>query len=437
MDLMRKSVGILSLASTIVMAGGSASAGYFTNTGSLGSTRTFHTATLLHDGRVLVTGGGGYDGFLSTSELFNPTNRTWTLTGSLQFARDSHTATMLPNGKVMVAGGGSDVGSADIAEVFDPSTGEWTNAGALTESRGEHTATLFPGGDVLVAGGLGCCGVTSSTELYSQTNGNWVTNTAMNLARRAHTATLLPNGEVLVAGGNVGFPLYLSAELYNPTNRTWRLTGQMIEVRNHHTATLLLDGRVLVTGGFRLYPSPRYALSSCELFDPATGEWTSTGSMATERQYHQAILLSDGRVLAVSGYASCEIYDPSSGTWTVTGWMNTDRSSGHTATRLSDGNVLVAGGSGYSVFLSSSELFLDVSPFVISSHQWLPSGTFRLKFTGPHGASFTALGTTNLSLPISTWTVLGNAVEMASGQFQFTDTQTTNFQQRCYRVRAN
>src|SRR5439155_2319481 len=73
-------------------------------TGSMGTPRAFHTATLLQSGKVLVA-GGYLKGALSSAELYDPASGTWTDTGSMGTERESHTATLLPSGKVLVAGG--------------------------------------------------------------------------------------------------------------------------------------------------------------------------------------------------------------------------------------------------------------------------------------------------------------------------------------------
>ena len=101
-------------------------------------------------------------------------------------------------------------------------------------------------------------------------------------------------------------------------------------------------------------------LTSAELYDPASGAWTATGSLNTARHNHRATLLPNGQVLAAGGAVildSAELYDPASGTWTDTGSLNTGRGS-HTATLLPNGQVLAAGGS--SIVgnpLSSAELY--------------------------------------------------------------------------------
>src|SRR6266850_2324949 len=82
----------------------------FNNTGSLGSARGNHTATLLPNGKVLVAGGDNTSGYLASAELYDPTSGTWAATGSLNTARDAHTASLLPNGKVLVAGGFNNTG---------------------------------------------------------------------------------------------------------------------------------------------------------------------------------------------------------------------------------------------------------------------------------------------------------------------------------------
>ena len=174
---------------------------------------------------------------------------SWTATGSMGTARTGHTATLLQSGKVLVAGGSDGSVYLSSAELYDPATGTWTSTGSLADARGNHTATLLPSGKVLVAGGLGS-GFTylSSTELYDPASGMWTATGSLGTARWGHTATLLPSGKVLVAGGfNAGS--LSSAELYDPASGTWTATGSMSTPRYGHTATLLPSGKVLVAGG--------------------------------------------------------------------------------------------------------------------------------------------------------------------------------------------
>ena len=126
-------------------------------------------------------------------------------------------------------------------------------------------------------------------------------------------------------------------------------TGSMTVGRHLATATLLRDGRVLITGGFTGLETPRKGLATAELYDPKTGEFSPTGSMAQGRFGHTATLLPDGRVLIAGGsdgsraLASAELYNPQTETFTATGSMVAARG-GQAATSLSDGDVLLTGG---------------------------------------------------------------------------------------------
>lgn len=182
----------------------------------------------------------------------------------------------------------------------------------------------------------------------------WIVAGSMNVDRAYHTATLLSNGKVLVVGGMRAYT-YIgtnSCELYNPSTGTWSITTSLSEGRLAHTATLLDNGKVLVTGGVSTSGSEGVLLSSCELYDPITEEWTLTGSLNVPREFHAATLLPNGKVLVVGGNSfgggfawgsSCELYDPISGLWVLVNPLNTGREHALGAL-LANGEVLVAGG---------------------------------------------------------------------------------------------
>jgi hypothetical protein len=181
-------------------------------------------------------------------------------------------------------------------------------------------------------------------------SGGFNSTGSMNVARINHTATLLANGEVLVAGGNNNSTGYLSsAEVYNPSTGKWTLAGSMTVPRDGHDAVLLPNGQVLVAGGINATLGTCGTLASAELYNPSTGTWTATGSMSTGRYDFTLTRLSNGEVLAAGGtncggggLTSAELYNPTMGTWTATGSMTVgNESSG--AVLLQTGQVFVVG----------------------------------------------------------------------------------------------
>jgi hypothetical protein len=306
----------------------------FSPTGSMGTARAFFTATLLVDGRVLVAGGGppqwshpGPD--LATAELYDPKTGTFSPTGSMTTTRQAHTATLLRDGTVLITGG-TDAGDHAVAtaELYDPGTGTFSPTGSMASPRGYHTATLLADGRVLVTGGDPCgwatCARLATAEIYDPKSGTFTATGSMVSDRAFHTATLLLDGKVLIAGGDGSSIALVWAELYDPKTGTFSLTGSMTTPRVYTTATLLADGRVLVAGGGGDYTNRQF-LASAEIFDPQTGTWTATGSMAETRTWEAASRLSDGRVLVTGGYgdlaplASAERFDPATGTFSPAG----------------------------------------------------------------------------------------------------------------------
>lgn len=331
----------------------------WTTTGSMTSSREYHTATLLGSGNVLMAGGENASGdATSTAELFDGIG-SFAATGYMTSRRQEHSATLLASGRVLIAGGlGGGVLSS--AELFD-GTGVFAPTGPMTSGRTDHSATLLPSGSVLLAGGFATLAV-STAELFD----GWNTFTAtgsMKVARYSHSATLLPSGKVLVAAGyqsewvgSLG-----SAELFDGKSG-FSSTGSLLTPRWGHSATLLGSGKVLFAGGWQDSAVSTQTLSSAELFD-GTSSFFATGSMAQQRGGHTGTLLGGDRVLIAAGFfldalTSAELFDGTSA-FAATGALTAVRQS-QTATLLNSGKVLVAGGGGPSgslLRLSTAELY--------------------------------------------------------------------------------
>jgi hypothetical protein len=178
--------------------------------------------------------------------------------------------------------------------------------------------------------------------------GLWIPTGTMGTPRYEHAAVRLLDGRVLVVGccgggGDASLQDLISAELYDPDSGTWSPTGSMAQrLRANVVATpmLLRDGKVLVL----VADDAEESILNAEVYDPASGNWTATGQMVQGADFvgDTAAVLQDGKVL-VAGLNGAQLYDPAGGTWSATGQMNTPRYYA-TATLLRDGRVLVAGG---------------------------------------------------------------------------------------------
>jgi hypothetical protein len=164
--------------------------------------------------------------------------------------------------------------------------------------------------------------------------------------RTAHTATLLSDGRVLIVGGRDAAGTALAAaEIFDPANGTSTAIGAMLVPRTGHAATLLNNGRVLIAGG----TNATGPLTSAEIFDPSAleaGFRLLGANMGTARTQHTATLLSSGKVLIAGGDngGTAEIFDPATETFSSTLLLMADPRSGHTASLFSGDTVLLAGG---------------------------------------------------------------------------------------------
>ena len=180
----------------------------------------------------------------------------------------------------------------------------------------------------------------------------WTTTGAMGVARFEHTLLLLSTGQALAAGGRsstTGTTALKTAELYDPTSGTWSPTGSMANARRLHSMTQLgtssnstTSGKVLVAGGINGTTSTNTA----ELF--SAGTWIPAGSLDVARHAHTATLLPDGRVLAAGGLngtsmiTTAALYNPASGagSWvSTTGPVPPGGIKNHTATLIQTTNT--------------------------------------------------------------------------------------------------
>jgi hypothetical protein len=232
--------------------------------------------------------------------------------------REGHTATLLPSGKVLVTGGAVHAYSTPpsfvlMAELYDPATDTWTPAAPLAYGRLGSAATLLPNGTVLIADGTSKPEPKGSCEIYDPGNNTFSPTGALLTPHVTPRASLLQNGKVFVTGGDANWfkydPLPASnvAEIYDPATGLWTFAATMINSHAWHTSTLLPSGKVLIAGGGSYYgppPQPIGQLELSEVYDPATDTWTSAGSMGVIRRWHTATLLTSGELLLAGGWTT-------------------------------------------------------------------------------------------------------------------------------------
>lgn len=241
----------------------------------------------------------------------------------------------------------------------------------MNSARYAHTVTLLNNGKVLIAGGRTKTLVYSEAELYDPDTGIFTKVSDMNAVRYSHTATVLNDGTVLIAGGYGTSNALQTAEIYNPNSGTFSTTGNLTVTRAEHTATMLANGKVLLAGGTRLSSGSFVYLNSAETYDSSTRLFSATaGAMVSARANHSATKLNNGKVLIAGGACSsacllntAQLYDSTLDNFNnTTGNLNSTGIALHTATLLNSGLVLIAiGGTGSSSV--KTELFNSTTGF--------------------------------------------------------------------------
>lgn len=271
---------------------------------------------------------------------------------------------VLPDGRVALLGGSA----TEVGRIVDVATGASRPIGPWPARANLQAPVLLNDGRLFVSGGAymacispGCFTTVTDANIYDPATDRWVIAAFLPSARNYHSAITLRDGTVLVVGGCGGGGVgaagcYAGGSTeqlrYDPAADRWTGAGQTAIRHISPVMTLLNDGRVLVTTGTTRGTSDQPPTFG-EIFDPATNSWSRTGPLVIARQGHTATLLADGRVLVVGGVdvvadlwatvASAEIYDPTTDRWSGVAAMEESRAA-HTATLLTDGQVLVAGG---------------------------------------------------------------------------------------------
>ncbi len=316
--------------------------------------RSAHTATRLLDGRILITGGmesaEGDEVNTASAEVYDPATNSFKVTGVMTTPRAGQTATLLHNGDVLITGGFDKGVALNSSEIYHTASGTFRGAGNMFAKRDRHTATLLEDGRVLVVGGTTNLGseTNAGAEAYDPATGQFTSVGLMTSPRSAHAATLLRDGSVLISGGSSRrFDNVLrSAEIYDPNKQTFFAVGPMTAARHKHGATLLHDGRVLISGGSDDASRMGGRLSSAEIYEPSSRNFTATGRMVRARfkMTTSVVALPSGKIVVGGDGAYLEVYDPLSGTFSTASGSVDDAWMYAAATALADGRIFITGG---------------------------------------------------------------------------------------------
>lgn len=348
-----------------------------------------YSITRLHNGKILAAGGNDGVNCLSSAEIYDPSTGMWTLTSSMPYARAHHCAEMLPDGRVLIAGGLNSGGLLASAVIYNPASGTWSTTGPLSTARAGLASTVLNNGKVLAIGGWvyasGDSYASAACELYDPAAGIWSPTGSLQTARMwsgsSSAAIRLFNGKVLITGGmpqGVTFTNFSSTELYDPGTGLWSYTGSMAVGRRHSfSLTLLPNGKVLVAGGVLDWNGPH--TNKAELYNPATGLWTPVTNMPAARADHSATLLANGKVLITGGSETLTssplntalLYNPETSVWTNTGTSMMECRKNNSSVRLLNNTVLVVAG----LNLSSTEVYGSTASVFNSPAQDLPQSS--------------------------------------------------------------
>lgn len=339
---------------------------------ALDSQRRDHGMAALDDGGLLVVGGWdpGVGAPVDSVRRYDPDSGLFQARAALPRRLSNAAVLRLADGRIFVHGGRTDPAQepsevSSMTYLYNVAGDSWTVAAAGGDRRFDHAALVLDDKRVLTCGGQSSVagGTLATCRIYDPGTNAWCGGTVgMGSSRTRFTLTRVGTGRILAAGGHDGANALASTELTSPNTScpgsTWSAGPAMANERDGHTATLLGNGRVLLLGGRDSVPTVELS-STSSVFNPIGDTMTPGPVLAGGRYRHTATLLSGGDLLVAGGWEadgaspSLDVarLSETGGTTTYADALVYPRAR-HTAAELSDGRLLLVGGD-----IQSAEIF--------------------------------------------------------------------------------
>ncbi len=357
--------------------------------------RSEEMAVVLHDGRVMVVSSNFNGSPESTTEIYDPRQRSWSTASDMPEAVNSPTATVMADGRVLVAGGGVNANAGvhaqptpsqavNTALTFDPSSGTWAKVAPMNQSRYLQSAVLLADGRVLVIGGSNAKSKLASAEIFDPRSGKWMKTAEMAFASASPVVIALPDGRVLVTGGNSSSEAPPAA-LYDPRKNAW--SNVKFPPAGYVVNSAFLSRAEQIVGFMERYQATPSNNSGGQqqgqapdvipfVFNLQSGVLQTGAIMPAGSSDVQAsgftpgtTLLSDGRLLTSDGIRTL-LYNPAGNNWSVAPTSPAVPDTyGEISLLLDDGRVLVIGGD-YFVLFDPNGVVAGPSPALIGSPEF-------------------------------------------------------------------
>lgn len=317
--------------------------------GAMSTPRSNHAATLLQDGRVLVTGGTYKWNEFKSAEIFDPKTNKFHRISDMNQPHSRHSATLLNDGRVLIVDTRDYMALKRRNEIFDPKSEQFSYTSDINYIHSSCKTILLDGREVLILDGDNIAKLNPENNTFKHAG-------KFEDYLGGFDAIKLPDGNIAIFGGNATSRTKFHGTssvpvtnfnnkdvfVYNPTTEKITKAGEAAITRSDLKAILLNNGKILLVGG-----NNHSNQDKAEIYDIKTGKSVKINDTKFYYYNVEAVLLPNGKVLLVGGVKNkladkAEIFNLNNNTFSIKK-MHFNRGN-CTTTLLKDGKVLITGG---------------------------------------------------------------------------------------------